>query len=174
MIEKITVKNFKSFGGQGQDISGLEKINFFYGANGSGKTTVSRIIDDQDSCTDCSISWESNNKLKTFVYNRDFITQNFSPDKELPGIFTLGKDATGVVKSIATAKKGYDDITIKIEGKKNTLQGKDENGGKNKELKDLEDDFTKDCWAYKNEYEDVFKDAFKGNLIKEKFKKTYS
>lgn len=170
MIKAIIVKNEASFDERGQNILDLKKINFFYGANGSGKTTVSRIINNQDVYTDCSISWASNNRLKAFVYNQDFIIRNFSPDKELAGIFTLGEHDAGVVESIATAKKDCDDINVKIQGKRNTLQGEDENGGKNKELKTLEDNFTEQCWAYKKKYEDVFKDAFKGDLTKEKYK----
>jgi len=170
MIKDIIVKKEARFDDQGQNTQDLKKINFFYGANGSGKTTISRIINNQDAYADCSISWESNNRLKTLVYNRDFITRNFSPDKELAGIFTLGEHDAGVVKNIATAKKDCDGIIIKIKNKSKTLQGEDENGGKNKKLKDLEDSFIEQCWTYKKKYEDVFKDAFKGDLTKEKFK----
>ena len=42
MIGKITIKDTASFAGQ-TDIS-LRKLNFFYGANGSGKTTISKIL----------------------------------------------------------------------------------------------------------------------------------
>nr|MBL0691730.1 AAA family ATPase [SAR324 cluster bacterium] len=104
MIEKITVEKIASFDNtkrieKKEDygvISDLKKINFFYGANASGKTTISRIIDreseeittsliadDSDKSDDYSIDWKSKKKLKTFVYNSDFIKENFVPGKDL-------------------------------------------------------------------------------------------
>jgi wobble nucleotide-excising tRNase len=170
MIQNIFIKNEASFDETGQSISNLKKINFFYGPNGSGKTTISRVISNQEQYPDCSLSWKTGALIRTLVYNRDFITRNFSPDKDLAGIFTLGEHDADIVGNIATIKKDRDDIIIKINGKRKTLQGEDGNGGKNEELKSLEDNFTEQCWTYKKKYEAVFKNAFKGDLTKEKFK----
>ncbi|MCK5491288.1 MAG: AAA family ATPase [Candidatus Pacebacteria bacterium] len=171
MIEKITIKNEASFNDEGESINNLKKINFFYGSNGSGKTTISRIISNQEEYPDCSLSWKTGAPIRTLVYNRDFITRNFSPDKDLAGIFTLGEHDASVVENIATTKKDHDDIIKKINNKRKTLQGEDGNSGKNEELKTLEDKFTEQCWTYKKKYEAVFEDAFIGcKKPKEKFK----
>jgi AAA15 family ATPase/GTPase len=39
MIEKLEIKNIATFDENGIQIDDLKKINFIYGANGSGKTT---------------------------------------------------------------------------------------------------------------------------------------
>ena len=41
MIQKIIIKNVATFDGRGVEIDHLKKINFIYGANGCGKTTIS-------------------------------------------------------------------------------------------------------------------------------------
>ena len=42
MIEKIEIKNTATY--IDETLDNLSKVNFIYGNNGSGKTTVSRII----------------------------------------------------------------------------------------------------------------------------------
>jgi len=170
MIENITIKNEASFDETGQTIGNLKKVNFFYGANGSGKTTISRVIDNEDQYDESSLSWNNGNKLKTFVYNRDFVSRNFSPDEELKGIFTLGENEGNAIEAIKTANSERDAIVEKIDTNNKTLAGEDGESGKKGELKTLEDSFTEDCWTYKKKYEDVFKSAFKGSLRTETFK----
>ncbi|MBX3630766.1 MAG: AAA family ATPase [Nitrosomonas sp.] len=170
MIENILIKKEASFDETGQHISDLKQINFLYGPNGSGKTTISRVINNQEQYPDCNLTWKAGTPIKTLVYNRDFITRNFNPDKEIAGIFTLGEHDASIAENINTAKKERDGIITKIEGKKKTLQGEDGNGGKSAELETLKEEFSEQCWTYKKKYEDIFKDAFKGDLTKEKFK----
>jgi len=79
------------------------------------------------------MNWEAGNKLKTFVYNRDFVNRNFNTDKELKGIFTLGEDEGRAIKYIEDARMERDGIVAKITGKKKTLGGEDGNGGKRAE-----------------------------------------
>lgn len=177
MIDGITIKNVASFDEAGQNLSAFKKVNFLYGANGSGKTTLSRVIANQDGYSDCSVVWAGGNKLQSLVYNRDFVTQNFNPDSELKGIFTLGEVDASVVKSIESAKAELDTSVEKIKAKKNTLGGDDDAGGKKSELASLEAEFAEQCWQLKTKYDDDFKSAlagvrdkkikFKGRLVNE-------
>ena len=48
MISKIEIKNIASFDASGVVIDGLKKINFIYGSNGCGKTTISKCLSDPD------------------------------------------------------------------------------------------------------------------------------
>lgn len=45
MIKKITISNEASYGKEPVVISDLKEINYFFGANASGKTTISRVIE---------------------------------------------------------------------------------------------------------------------------------
>ncbi len=164
MIEGIKIKSVASFGDKEQVIEGLSQNNFFYGSNGSGKTTISRLIADEDAddYSKCSVIWRSGNKLETLVYNRDFIDRNFNSDAELRGIFTLGEENEAILKAIEDARAESDHLDAEIQEKKKTLAGDDGNGGKKAELKYLESEFEEYCWMLKGKFDEDFKAAFKG------------
>ena len=149
MIEGIRIKSVASFADDEQAIGGLSNNNFFYGSNGSGKTTISRVIADEDAYPECAVTWRGGNKLETLVYNRDFVDRNFNSDAELKGIFTLGEKNDADLKAIADAKAEADRLEADIQGKKKTLDGDDGSGGKEAELTSLESEFEEQCWALK-------------------------
>ena len=41
MIQKFTIKNIATYNKTGVEFANLRKINFIYGSNGCGKTTIS-------------------------------------------------------------------------------------------------------------------------------------
>lgn len=159
MIEKICIKNIATYDKiVAVNIENLKEINFFYGANGSGKTTISKVIANVSSFSDCSIQWKDNLLLKPYVYNRDFIHQNFNVSNELKGIFTLGKDSVETTKLIDEKKKEEEKIQNEITGLKNNLASKDEE--KNK----IETEFEGHCWNSKRKYDEIFLQAFDGGI----------
>lgn len=162
MIEDIIIKSVASFDDTEETIDDLSNINFFYGSNGSGKTTISRVIADEAAYPQCAVTWRGGNKLESLVYNRDFVGRNFNSDSELKGIFTLGEKNDADLKAIADAKKTKDDLETEVQGKNKTLRGEDGNGGKVAELSALENEFEGQCWDLKIKYDSDFKDAFKG------------
>ncbi|MDP3515613.1 MAG: AAA family ATPase [Pseudohongiella sp.] len=166
MIKKISIKNVASYDNAGAQFNDLKKINFIYGANGSGKTTISNCAAEQSNSEfkDCTIDWEHGQKLTSLVYNKQFRENNFGKGK-IDGVFTLGK---------AT----QEDI-LKIEEKQEQLKILKDEGIKKKETLDKqekskldnENSFKENSWAkiYKK-YEDAFKEAFQGSMQKESFK----
>ena len=92
MIESIFIKNVASYDNTGTQLSGLKKINFIYGANGSGKTTISNLSSGQTNIEfrDCSLQWRHGQVLNCLVYNKKFREQNFGKGK-IEGVFTLGE-----------------------------------------------------------------------------------
>ncbi|MGB2304251.1 MAG: AAA family ATPase, partial [Candidatus Puniceispirillales bacterium] len=88
MINEIKISDVASYSDKGVIIK-PEKINYLFGANGVGKTTISRVINaPQDgNHKNCTVSWSNDQPLDVFVYNRDFIEENF--DSQIDGIFTL-------------------------------------------------------------------------------------
>ena len=170
MIESIRMACVASYSQTPQFLTALSRFNFLYGSNGSGKTTISRVLADDGGFPACSVTW-SGLKLQTMVYNRDFVTKNFSQSTELKGIFTLGEKNIESIKKLAFAKSELDAIVMKIEYMHFVLHGKDGTGGRMGELAALDENFRERCWSFYKKYKDKLYDAFDGSRSsKEKFK----
>ncbi len=166
MIENIFIKNVASYDGAGAQLSNLKEINFIYGANGSGKTTISNFTSDQVNTgfKDCNLQWKHGQTLNCLVYNKKFRENNFGKGK-IEGVFTLGE-----------ASK--EDLIL-IEEKQKQLKILKDDGLKKKEAlekqrnskSDEENSFKESAWVkiYKK-YEGEFKEAFQGSMQKESFK----
>ena len=159
MIEKILIKNVATYGQSPEVLDGLAKVNFIYGSNGTGKTTISRVIADASAYPDCAVTWRNGAQLEPLVYNRDFVEKNFNQPDELKGIFTLGEKDKETLDKIAAARGELDAIKDSAAKLKTTLQG---NGGKVEELEQLEAEFTEECWKLKQKYDSKFQGAFTG------------
>lgn len=149
MIEIIQIQNQASYGSPYETLSGLSKFNFIYGSNGSGKTTISRIIADESAFPGCRLVWRGNIGLEPLVYNRDFVENNFNQPQELKGIFTLGEKDIDILDKVKTAKEVLDSLKEDGLKLKKTLEGEDGKSGKKSELKELESDFEEKCWKLK-------------------------
>jgi wobble nucleotide-excising tRNase len=166
MIKSIDVKNVATYDIQGVQIKDLKKINFIYGANGCGKTTISNYVYDNSdqNFRDCSLTWQNNVPLKVLVYNKDFRIRNFGKGK-INGVFTLGEATADQIKEIDEKN------VILRELKDNAIKKSEALKNQKKEKETLEGEFREDTW--KNVYkknEIAFKEAFTGSLQKESFK----
>lgn len=171
MIESIQIKDVATYGNIPEQLTGLSNFNFLYGSNGSGKTTISRVIADESVFPSCAVTWKSGTKLQAMVYNRDFVTANFNQSTELKGIFTLGQQEIDTLKKIADAKTELDVISNDIQSLKITLQGENGISGKKGELATLEDEFKNKCWVQKQKHDEKLQGAFEGYRgSSEKFK----
>lgn len=162
MIDSIAIAGVASFGCAPQVLGGLSQFNYCYGSNGTGKTTVSRVIADEQRFPDCTVVWKRGTKLQAMVYNQDFVAKNFAQSAELKGIFTLGEQSVDTLARIAAAKAEYDGLTKKIEQLTKTLQGDDGAGGLRRDLAVLEVDFRVTCWKQKQKHDPKLRGAFEG------------
>lgn len=172
MIEKIEIAGCATYGDAIETLAGLKEINFIYGPNGSGKTTISRLIANADHYPASAIHWKRGTKLETLVYNSDFVQENFNQSKDLKGIFTVGQRNIEVQKNIESAKAGLDELTRKSEHLIQNLEGDDGKGGKIGELLVIEEKFEEVCWKLKVIHDEKLQGALSGYRgDKQKFKK---
>ncbi len=97
----------------GQKLKELKKVNFIFGNNSTGKTTISRYLaalgntsntDNNGSNEFDACSIEHNGDSPILVYNSDFVKANFQQSDNLKGVFTLGEESVG-------AKAKIDELT---------------------------------------------------------------
>lgn len=133
MIEKITIKNIATFDSTGVVIENIKKLNFFFGHNGSGKSTIAKFLRDI-STTDpngenidyqyCTQEGCDPTNDDILVFDEQFIEDNFHKRKNFKGVFSLDEtnqtisDAiTGKeieLKQVETIKSSRNDLINKI------------------------------------------------------------
>lgn len=171
MIESISIAGVASYTKPPQEMAGLSKFNFLFGSNGTGKTTISRIIADENIFPECRITWKSGIKLQCLVYNHDFVDHNFHQAAELKGVFTLGEKQNDILEKIAASKADLDKTKIRIEKLNQGLQDTTGESGKRPDLARLETLFKEKCWAQKQKHDAKLLGAFEGvRNSAEKFK----
>jgi wobble nucleotide-excising tRNase len=77
-------------------------VNFIYGTNGTGKSTISRLMDQKD-YPGLEFKQPKDDAV-IMVYNEDYIRENVQSYGNIPGVFTL-------TKQNAEKKKAIDDTT---------------------------------------------------------------
>ncbi|HBY5146246.1 TPA: hypothetical protein MIX13_22735 [Klebsiella pneumoniae] len=162
MIESISLSNIATYRSDKSEVINLKKINFIYGANGAGKTTISRLIEKPSLSIDSSITWLNNTPVPAMIYNNDFIAANFSESKEFQGVFTLGKAGKvqlDRLKELKDERKRHEQLRAKSII---LLDGEDGKTGKNAELISLEAKLVGRCWEQKVKHDEYFKGAFTG------------
>lgn len=113
-------------------------INFFFGKNGAGKTTVASAFEDP-SC----LEWQRGINPANYtilVYNQEFINRNLANYGDLKGVFTLSKENAETRKQIDDKKE--ERKTVIADGKQ-AVEDRDKKSG---ELKPLRDSFETTCW----------------------------
>lgn len=162
MIESISLSNIATYSAVKPEVINLKPVNFIYGANGAGKTTISRLIDKPGISADSSITWLRNTPVPAMIYNNDFIAANFTDSKEFQGVFTLGKaekDQLDRLKDLKDERKRHEQLKTKSII---SLDGENGKPGKNAELASLETKFVGRCWEQKVKHDEHFKGAFIG------------
>jgi len=165
MIRNVTIKNTATFDDTGIEVPEFKKVNFFYGANGSGKTTISNFIYEPNNTRfpDCQLNWQNDIELKSLVYNKEFRDRNFG-NGTIAGVFTLGQATKEEAELIEEKRKELKEL------KEKGIQQKEVLDKQTKKKDDLEDDFREEVWTtiYKK-HEVNFKEAFKGVMQKKPF-----
>jgi wobble nucleotide-excising tRNase len=163
LIEKINLKSVATYDNVGATLDNLKQVNFIYGNNGAGKTTISEVIRKEENYPSCSIEWK-NEKIATYVYNRNFVNENFHLENPIKGIFTLGKESIDIQTKIDTLKdeiRKHKEEISDLSKRCNT---------KNEEKMSIVEEFKEQCWEIKKDIDNDFKDLIEGyRSSKDKF-----
>ncbi len=166
MLESIHIKEIATYDEAGIQITDLKKVNFVYGTNGSGKTTITKLIDKptEPLFTNCTLVWEGGLPTKALVYNKDFKEANFGKGN-FDGVFTLGQ---ATKEEIEVIKKMQIDLAVL---KDNVIKKKKSLEKVTADKIEFENEYRDNAWVdiYKK-YEIEFKEAFRGVMQKESFK----
>ena len=153
MIEEIKINGVASF--KNEVTIRPKQISFFYGRNGTGKTTISRVLQTTLAFPFCSLKKDSS-EIESLVYNKDFVEANFSSYSKIKGIFTLRKDSNDIVRQLEDNEKEL------IENEEELKQSLTVLNGISQEIEIQRNSFNSRCWVYKTELAKNFKGCFTG------------
>lgn len=167
MIEAIKMRSCATYDFEGASISNCQKINFIYGANGSGKSTISNFLQTPTDpyYSKSEIVWSSGTRSEIVVYNRRFREQNFS-NSEIAGVFTLGQATIEEIHALEALKERKKALEKEYDNDSNSLENKCV------AEKNHMDDFRDTIWSVilKN-HDHEFQEAFSGlRNSKDKFR----
>ena len=124
-----------------------------YGGNGTGKTTISKLISGEIGNAFSTVEGLDPATETTLVYNKTFVDATFQENKEIPGIFTLGLEAGEAQEYVRLMEEKCvafsDEIKAKEGTIKNFLQEKEKSQAA----------FTDVCWQTQVEYGKMFPKA---------------
>lgn len=145
-ISKITL-NSATYKNTGTEIKPT-LINYFFGNNGTGKSTIAKAIKNNDGIT--YTPGRSSSDYLTLIYNQDFIDINIRSYDGLPGVFTMGTVDANTQATIdgkkAELKTAKDAIAVATEEKEKKTTAKDT----------LQKQLYKNCWDATSEIRDTF------------------
>ena len=121
MITKINLDKVASF----KSLSYLEtdkKVNLIYGLNGTGKSTCSNFLYNQNESKYSNCSIVGGDEDEILVYNQKFIQDYFFVEENLKGIFTLSKENKEAKEKISAAQKEVDRFTAEKKAKEDELK----------------------------------------------------
>lgn len=148
MIKTLLLKKVASYADDdGQLIEPL-RVNFLFGLNGSGKTTISRFLatPTDEKYSSCQIAWDGS-PIKCAVYNRDFVEGNFS--ESVPGIFTLGEGPIGTKELIKQLTDEIAELERIRDTKTKEIEETDTSIGFKKQLQNHEESYAVKFWEIK-------------------------
>lgn len=163
MINNVVIKNVASFGAKGGDILNLRKLNFIFGFNGTGKSTIAKYLynitlpNEKQSLEykDCSQDGYNETNNKILVYNEEFVKRNFITSSELEGIFSLDETNEKIDQQIESKENNL---------KKETTYQQNRNQLKNninKKREGFEKKLLDSCFAERKSFDSFYKISLK-------------
>ena len=132
------MKNIATYNQIGVKIEGLKRLNYFFGNNGSGKSTIAKYLqslvigDPENKYSSCSKGNYNPIQEEILVFNQDFVERNFKQSKTLKGVFSLNQKNAEIDKQI---KVNEENIAQKLQKKHDIEEKNNEIDQRNNQLK---------------------------------------
>lgn len=156
-IERITL-NDATFTGE---VIEPTFVNFFYGKNGAGKSTIARSLRDNT-----GIEWKNGKSASDYdvlTYNTEFIDANFANYGNLAGVFTVCETNIEVQKKIEALQADKSAVVEEYKKKSEAAESK------RKEKEGALGVFQEACWNQSKTLRPTFDAAIKGKKTKALF-----
>lgn len=125
-------------------------VNFFYGKNGVGKSTLTNTIKAKEGLDPVPTDYD------LLVFNADFIRENIREDASIPGVFSVSKEA--IEKEEEIQKKEAELAFLK-----NTQQELSDKLNLNtRKLEQLREDLNDICWKLTAQIRNSYKHSMNG------------
>lgn len=108
MLKSISLQQLYCFASD-QKLENLDVINYIYGPNGSGKTTISAALNDPGASA-LEPVWKGDPQTIK-VYNRNYVQDTLA--STMPGVFSLGEESKQIVQKIKELTDKSKDIADK-------------------------------------------------------------
>lgn len=136
-------------------------VNFFFGNNGTGKSTIAKAIQSGTGVT--YAPGRSHADYIPLVYNQDFINHNVANFHSLPGVFTINDVNVKIQEQIdeksalqTAARKASSDASAEYEKKRGTQE-------------ELQKQLFKDCWDKTSDLRERFDETQEGKKKSRQF-----
>ena len=157
MIDKILLKDINTYN-QIVEVTGLSNVNFFFGSNGSGKSTVAKLlyneskpsIEKDRKFAQCRVSGFDSNREEILVFDEKYVERNFISNKELSGLFTLNEGNKEIDDKI---KEKQEEIK-KLESYFEILSSREKKI--EKALRDKYNYLKENCWWERNSFDTFY------------------
>jgi predicted ATPase len=126
MIESLTLKNIATYDPiDGVQIPDLKRVNFFFGYNGSGKSTIVKYLYNlsleenlkAQQYNDCSQIGYDETIHQIIVFDENFTEVNFNRNPVLKGVFSLNQTNAIIDGQIATEETSINEYNELIRKK---------------------------------------------------------
>lgn len=154
MIDSISLKNVASYDQNGVEISDLKKLNFFFGSNGSGKSTIAKYLnslcqedsENSDQFIDCSNSGFDYLNQEILVYDEYFVEVNFNQNHLLKGVFSLNETNEIIDREIRDNQSKIDNLKSEKERRKSFKENLEQDKANKK------NSLLNYCWGKRNTF----------------------
>lgn len=151
MIKKISIQQVASYGENPVVLVTDKKINLIYGLNGTGKTTISKFLQNNKDPDFSNCSIERLNDEKILVYNKKFIDDNFYQETQ-KGIFSLKSENKKAKVKIDTAEEEIKKINNQIKNDELKTGFQFDLDKKDEDITDLQNKTEEKTWKIKTKY----------------------